>query len=282
MRVEILGSGGAGTTPRPLCECGVCAEAREKGIPYARTGPSIFVHGPDLLFDTPEESKQQLNRAGITRIEACFYSHWHPDHTMGRRVFESIGADWRTWPPEARQIETTPVYLPERVAADFRRFLGHADHFAFMAEQGYVSVVEMENDVVVQLHHFRIRAIQLAETYVYAFLIEGDGKRVLLALDELRGWVPPDHVRGVDLAVLPAGFHEIHPLTGDRLVSAEHWLLKHEATFPQTLAVVEQLGAKRVVLTHIEDMNGLNHDEWLDAGRKHGVEIAYDGLVLEV
>jgi len=52
MRVEILGSGGATTTPRPGCMCRVCVEARAKGVPYARTDP----HGtesnePDVECD---------------------------------------------------------------------------------------------------------------------------------------------------------------------------------------------------------------------------------------
>src|SRR5262249_56693887 len=70
LKVEILGSGGAVTIPRPGCSCRVCVEAREKGVPYARTGPSVFVHGPDVLIDTPEEAKQQLNRSQVTRIAA--------------------------------------------------------------------------------------------------------------------------------------------------------------------------------------------------------------------
>ena len=59
-------------------------EAREKGGRYVRTGPSTFVHGPIILFDTPEESKFQLERARIGEIAARFYSYWHPDHTMGQ------------------------------------------------------------------------------------------------------------------------------------------------------------------------------------------------------
>jgi phosphoribosyl 1,2-cyclic phosphate phosphodiesterase len=86
MRIEFLGTGGAGTTPRPLCDCRVCVEARTKGVPYSRSGPSVFVHGPDLLIDTPEEIKSQLNRSQVTRVAAVTYSHWHPDHTAGRRA----------------------------------------------------------------------------------------------------------------------------------------------------------------------------------------------------
>ena len=61
MRFEFLGTGGAVTTPRPTCSCPVCVEARERGVPYSRTGPSLFLHGWNVLFDTPEESKEQLN-----------------------------------------------------------------------------------------------------------------------------------------------------------------------------------------------------------------------------
>ena len=50
------------------------------------TGPSVFVHGPDVLIDTPEESKYQLKCSGIERINGCLYSHWHADHTMGMRL----------------------------------------------------------------------------------------------------------------------------------------------------------------------------------------------------
>jgi phosphoribosyl 1,2-cyclic phosphate phosphodiesterase len=113
MRVEFLGTAGAMPIPRPLCECAVCAQARELGVPYARNGPSVFVHGPDVFVDTPGEILDQLNRSTVERIAACFYSHWHPDHTMGRHIFSIIGADFRVWPYEPRRV--TPVYLPQQV-----------------------------------------------------------------------------------------------------------------------------------------------------------------------
>lgn len=278
MKVEILGSGGATTTPRPGCACRICVEAREKGIPYARSGPSAFVHGPDVLVDTPEEIKDQLNRAGVARIAACLYSHWHPDHTLGRRVFEALNADFRSWPPIARG--TTPVYVPEQVAADFRaREIW--EHFEFMAERGWVDVVELGDDDSVRVGEVEIRPFRLAEDYVYAFVFESAEKRLLLAPDELNGWSPPEWVRGVDLAVIPAGITEFDPFTGERRIDAEHPVLRSEATFDETLEIVAQLGARRVVLTHIEE-GELSYDDLLELGSRHGVEFAYDGLLLEV
>jgi phosphoribosyl 1,2-cyclic phosphate phosphodiesterase len=70
LRFEFLGSGGAFPPPRPGCDCRVCREARERGVPYGRGGPSLFVHGPDILFDTPEEIRDLLVRAGVGRVAA--------------------------------------------------------------------------------------------------------------------------------------------------------------------------------------------------------------------
>ena len=278
MKVEILGSAGAVSTPRPGCTCRVCAEAREKGIPYSRTGPSTFVHGPDVLFDTPEDVKHQLNRARIGRIAACFYSHWHPDHVKGRRVWEELNYDWRNYPP---QSERTPIFLPEQVAADFRVRLGSWDHLDFLAQIGVVDLVEVKDGDSVVVGDTTITPFRLAEEYVYAFLLEGGGKRLLVAPDELHGWEPPDWVRGVDIAVLPMGVCEFHPLSGVRLMPAEHPILAAEATFPETLAIVEKLRATRTILSHIEEIDGLTYDDLLDVGRRYGVEFAYDGMLVD-
>ncbi|MGA7669432.1 MAG: MBL fold metallo-hydrolase, partial [Nitrolancea sp.] len=213
MQIEILGSGGAITTPRPGCECPVCVEAREKGVPYSRSGPSVFLHGPDILIDTPEEIKDQLNHSRVTNINACFYSHWHPDHVMGRRVFETRNVDWRNWPPLQQR---TDIYLPQQVAIDFRHRLASWDHLAFMEKQGTVRLIELADGEHVTIGDAVVEPFRLAEDYVYAFLIETSNRRVLLAPDETLGWVPPERVRGLDLAVLPMGVVEFEPCTGER------------------------------------------------------------------
>jgi phosphoribosyl 1,2-cyclic phosphate phosphodiesterase len=235
----------------------VCAPARQRGIPYSRSGPSLFVHGPDILIDTPEEIKDQLNRSSVTQINACFYSHWHPDHTMGRRVWE-MNNDWRNWPPHIRQ---TDIYLPQQVAWDFKRWLGIWDHLTFFAARGWVRLVEVPDGETITIGQTTIRPFRLAENYVYAFLMEESGKRVLIVADELHNWSPSPDVCGVDLAILPMGLVEFDPCTGERRISAEHPLLKEEATFDQTLEIVRQLQAARVILSHIEEPDGLSYDD---------------------
>jgi len=284
VRIEFLGTGGAITAPRPLCHCRVCDEARAKGVPYSRTGPSVFVHGPDVLIDTPEESKYQLNRSGVTHIAGCFYSHWHPDHMAGRRVWESLNGNWLTWPVQHR---STDIYLPQQVGHDFRMHLGSWEQFMYLQKLGMVNVIELDDDDSVTLNGVTIRPFRLAEDYVYAFLFEDGEKRVLIAPDELHGWIPPASVRGVDLAVIPKGLDEFNPFTGERRIHAEHYVLGVEATFLQTLDMVRQLDAKRVIMTHIEEVDGLTYD---DLARLEGrlqaeglpVTFAYDTQVVDV
>jgi phosphoribosyl 1,2-cyclic phosphate phosphodiesterase len=282
MRLEVLGSAGATTTPRPSCICRICVEAREKGLPYSRTGPSYFLHGPNVLIDTPEESNLQLNRSEIRGIAACFYSHWHPDHTMGRRVWELLNRDWRALPSEAVRVET-PVYLPAQVAADFEA-RGVREHLDYLAASGDIRIVELADGEGVDVGGWRFTPFRLAEDYVYAFLIEGDGKRVLLAPDETNGWDPPGDVRGVDLAVIPMGVCELDPLTGARRIHPEHPVLVGEATFEETLVIVERLAARRTVLSHVEEIDGLSYDDLAEVARRYGgrFEFAYDGMVLDV
>jgi phosphoribosyl 1,2-cyclic phosphate phosphodiesterase len=278
VKVEILGSGGAVTIPRPGCGCRVCVEARERGVPYARTGPSVFVHGPDVLIDTPEESKQQLNRSQVTSIAAGLYSHWHPDHTAGRRVWESRNFDFRSFP---RRFETTPLYIPERVWADFEANYGLADQFRFMERQGTVKVNVVADGGSFEVGETRITPVPLDAENAYAFLFEGVGKRVLVAMDETHGWAPPA-LGPLDLAVLPIGVFEHHPYSGERLIPEEFCRPPVRKTrYGQALEMVHALEPRNAVLIHVEEMDRLSHDELVRLGAADGWEAAYDGLVVE-
>lgn len=286
LSIEFLGSGGAFRTPRPGCHCRLCEGARERGIPWERTGPSVFVHGPDVLIDTPEESALQVDRAGIEHIAAGFYSHWHPDHTAGRRMYETRNWDTRHWP---NHNLCTPIYLPPQVAADFETKLGLAENFAYLQEKKMVDVRLFDRPI--ELGGWRISAHPVAEAYVYAFLFEemaAPGRRALICMDELFGWTPPDAWTGVDLAVVPAGIFEFNPLTGERHIPPEHPVLEREATFRQTLAMMEKLQPRRLVMTHLEEPMDVSPPEFeqiaadLRTQRGWDITFAYDTLVVEL
>lgn len=283
--VEILGSGGAFRTPRPGCQCPVCTGAREHGIPWSRTGPSVFVHGPDVLIDTPEDSLVQVDRGRFRDIRAGLYSHWHPDHTAGWRMWETRNWDSFNWPP---RLKTTPIYLPPRVEETFHDHMGLSGNFKYMQERGWVEVRTMREPVA--LNGWRISPIQLQEEYVYAYLFEEveGSRRGLVVMDEMVGWLPPQELAGVELAVLPMGLWEFDEFSEERKIPVDHPVLLSEATYRQTLEVAERLAPKRLVFMHIEEPYGVTPPEFdrlaaqLRERRGWDVFFAHDTMLVEM
>ncbi|PFK45848.1 hypothetical protein COI93_07740 [Bacillus cereus] len=281
MKIEFLGTGGAIPIPRPGSYSKVCKEAREKGVPYSRMGPSVFIHDLRLLIDTPEEIRLQLERAHIQRVEAGIYSHWHPDHTMGRRI-------WETMAFETKKAWGTTVYLPEQVATDMKQFLGSWDHLQFMHQQGWIDLQVLQDGHSFIKNNIKVTPFRLHEEYVYAFLLEENEKKVLIAPDELYKWEPPAHLIGnLDLAILPMGMVEFSWKTKERLIDRAHIERIREATFEETLEVMKKLRAKKTIITHIEEVDNLGHDELheiaMDLQKEElNVMFAHDTMQIEI
>jgi phosphoribosyl 1,2-cyclic phosphate phosphodiesterase len=238
------------------------------------------VHGPDVLIDTPEEIKEQINRSRIKKIEAAFYFHWHPDHVAGLRVWETMNQDFRNYPAENK---LTDLYFPEQVALDFRKMLGYWGHFLFLERQKVIRINEMKDVDTVIINGTRILPFRLKEDFVYAFLFEDEDSKVLIVPDELKGWEPPEFVKNIDLAVLPMGILEKDPFTNERKIDENHPVLKSEATFEETLEIARKINAGKKVLTHIEEPDGISHDELqeLEKELKHlKIEFAYDTMFI--
>jgi phosphoribosyl 1,2-cyclic phosphate phosphodiesterase len=246
-------------------------------------GPSLFVHGPDLLIDTPEEIKLELDRAGIEHVAACVYSHWHPDHTMGRRVFED-NFDWRNWPPQNR---CTDIYVPHGVARDFRGALGMWRHLTYFEGEGLVRLIELAEGEAFTLGATTVQPFLLAQDGFYGFMLQEADRRALIVPDDLLGWEPSAEVCGADVAIIPMGIVEIEPLTGERRIHRDHPVLQSEATLLQTLELVPLLQASRVIMTHIEEPDGMTYDDLLILSKRlqdEGLPItfAYDTEVINV
>ena len=281
MEIEILGSGGASTTPRPFCSCMICEEARDRGVPYSRLGPAYFIHDANILIDTPEEIGVMINRSRIQRVDAVIYSHWPPDHTRGLRIWENNALRWeypyRTVP--------TDVYLPQQVAEDFKERIGLWESIEYMSQRGYINPVIVPDNTAFEINGITIKPFRVAEDYVYAFLFAMDGKNVLIAPDELFGWTPPEWLPPLDLAIVPAGLIDFHPLSGERLIPEEHPVLQHEATFADTLKMIQQMTAKQVILGHLDETNQLSYDDCLALEKQlnaGNITFAFDQQIISV
>jgi len=194
-------------------------------------------------------------------------------------MWEARNFDFRSWPP---RFETTPLYIPERVWADFETHHGLADQFRFLERQGTVALHLLAEHEPVVLDGTRITPVPLDAENAHSFLFETDAGRILVAMDETHGWTPPELGR-LDLAILPVGVFEHHPYTGERLIPEEFCRPPVRKTrYATALEQVRALAPRRAVLAHVEEMDRMSHDELVRLGSADGWEPAFDGLVIEV
>src|SRR5581483_1255370 len=157
---------------------------------------------------------------------------------------------------------------------------GLADQFRFLEKQGTIEVRLLGEGEPFELGGTRVTPIPLDAENAHAFLFEGGGRRVLVAMDETHGWAPPD-LGTLDLAVLPLGVFEHHPYTGERLIPEEFCRPPVRKTrYAQTLEHLRALAPRRAVLSHVEEMDSLSHDELVRLGAADGWEPAWDGLLV--
>jgi len=81
--VTILGSGTSHGVPMIGCTCAVCRsdDPRDK-----RWRPSLHVELPDgrqVLVDTAPDLRAQALRFNVTRVDAILFTHSHADHILG-------------------------------------------------------------------------------------------------------------------------------------------------------------------------------------------------------
>jgi phosphoribosyl 1,2-cyclic phosphate phosphodiesterase len=102
VKLHFLGTGTSFGIPLIGCRCAVCtsSDARDR---RSRHAALIEEEGRTLLIDTPPELRLQLVAAGVTHVDAVWFTHGHADHTHGiddLRVFSMRGQPLEAWADE--------------------------------------------------------------------------------------------------------------------------------------------------------------------------------------
>ncbi len=291
MELIILGSGGSTPIPRPGCNCEVCVEAREKGVPYARSGASLFIPKIRLLIDTPEDIASQLNREGIDSIDYILYTHWHPDHTLGMRIVERM---YMFWLKKFVKGETPPkkvkICALEKVMKDLLAIRNkHGSFFSFYEKLGLIETKELKNREPVKIESFYITPIEIKtgfnEISTVFFIEEGDKKAIYAPCDSKP--FPDDKLlEGPDLLIVGNVFPP-GPLKGGITIPEDNVLRRELFSLDEILKLAEKLDAKRVVITHIEEEWGRSFDELKEIELELkcayvNVKFAYDGMRIKI
>jgi phosphoribosyl 1,2-cyclic phosphate phosphodiesterase len=271
MRVTVLGSGTSQGVPAIGCDCTVC---RSEDGRDRRTRPSILIETPDpdgasdpriarsavassvryLLVDTSTDLRAQALAHGVRRVDAILFTHSHADHVLGLDEVRRFN-----------QIQRTAIgcYGSVEALADVRRMFayifevprqqgGGLPQLRLFTIMGRFSIGSVEV-VPVPLFHGRLGVLGFR---IGAFAYLTDCNRIP---DE--AWPLLDGVRVLILDALRERPHSTH------------------FSIAEALDVIAALRPERSYLTHI--CHDLPHAATC-ARLPPGVELAYDGLVLEI
>jgi phosphoribosyl 1,2-cyclic phosphate phosphodiesterase len=268
--------------PKPLCQCPVCREARVKGRPYERTGPSAFIHDENILIDTPAEIAYQLNCSRIEQIDHLIFTHLDPDHVEGFRVVEQITLDFRTW--EAYPDKHIRLLLPEPLhqgLRDIRSVYGSV--IDFYEAQGFVHCVPFPDRMEVGKIQITAIPVDRDSHYAYTYVFEKEGKKLVYAPCDIRPF--PEgrkETQEADLLVIQPGIFEDGLKHGFKYPK-DHISRTTLYTFEETLALANRVKAAQILFIHLEEYWNRGHDQYLALEQKFdNVQFAYDGMRVNI
>ena len=112
----------------------------------------------------------------------------------------------------------------------------------------------------------------------FYYLIEDSKSKIIYAPCEYPHVLPDPSIKDVDTLIVHNLFWENTKISPRKRAPTD------EDTFEQMLGHASSFGAKKIILTHIEESFGLNHDELNNKMKEyypnHNVVAGYDGLVL--
>ena len=268
--------------PKPLCQCPICEEAREKGIPYARAGPSAFLYDINLLIDTPVEISSLLNQFSIRKIDYLIFSHLDPDHVEGFRVVEQIALDFRTW--QAYPEKQVCLLLPEELSGSIGKLKSqYASIIDFYQKSGFLQLKLFHNKIQIGDVGITALPVDRVNQMAFVYVFEKSGRKIVYAPCDIKPF--PKHrneVENADLLIIQPGIFE-EGLKHDFRYPAGHISRKTLYTFEQTVELAKQIKAEKTVFVHLEEYWNRSYDDYCALESKsQGFQFAYDGMQLKV
>lgn len=282
MKFIITGSGGCVCTPKPLCQCNVCVEARKKGYPYKRCGCSLFLDDISLLVDTPEDIAIAINNADIKGIDNILYSHWDPDHTLGMRIMEQLRLEWLDYYDKIKPENPINIFAWADVMSDINQIrskygslLDYYEHMGLIKRTIVDSYIEI-NDI-------RISFVPVQKSKsVSVFVFESNGKKLVYAPCDCVPFPNDNIIQNADILII-GNTYIGNVLKNGRIITEDHPLHNELHSMSDIFKIVETMNIKNVIVTHIEEDWGKSYSDYLELEKQYtNLKFAYDGMIVEL
>lgn len=209
----------------------------------------------NLVIDCGPDFRQQMLRAGVCNLDGILITHEHNDHIIGLD-------DVR--PFNFRSHRNMPIYATARVIQELRI------RFAYVfAHEPYPGAPRIQAAPIEGLTPFPIGNVSVQPIQVYHGRLPVLGFRI------------DDFIYITDMKTIPE--EELPKVEGARVlvVNALHHRPHHShLNLEEALAFIERVRPERAYLTHVSHSMGLYAEVTKDLPA--GVELAYDGLQLEI
>lgn len=253
LKITFLGTGTSSGVPMIACPCQVCASPDKKD---KRLRSSILVESPTttLVVDTTPDFRYQMLRADVRRLDAVIFTHPHKDHIAGLDDIRAYNYF---------QGKAMDLYANEMTQEVIVREFPYA--FADLKYPGLPEIrmnrIDREPFMVgdiaiqpIQVWHLKMPVLGFR---FGKFTYITDANRIEKG--------EKDKIRGSEQLVLNTLRHEKH---------VSHYSLQ------EAIDEVKDLGVPRAWFTHISHQLGLYAE--INPTLPEGMQLAYDGLVLEV
>jgi phosphoribosyl 1,2-cyclic phosphate phosphodiesterase len=266
MRIQILGTAAAEGWPAVFCGCETCVRARAAGGRNLRSRASIQIDDIHKI-DLPPDTYYHVIRHGLdlSKLAHLFVTHSHGDHLD----LVELGF---SRPPFAHDLANAPikVYGNETVTSAISARSGDKLPIELITLKPFEPVsVDSLVFTPIEAHH---NPNELCLNYV----VESDSATALYASDTGEYEQPTlDFLKSREFDLL------IIECTQGTLP----WPATNHMSFEAVLRLRDALtrsGGARTIITHFSHNIGLLHDELEAVAGTEGVEVAYDGIVLEV
>jgi phosphoribosyl 1,2-cyclic phosphate phosphodiesterase len=252
-QLTFLGTGTSTGVPMIGCSCAVCRSPNAKD---KRLRSSVWINagGSSVAIDTSTDFRTQALAAGITRLDAVFFTHHHADHIHGiddLRSFNFI------------HNRAIPCYGGNKALERIKGVFGYIFDDSPDTGGGKPRLELIPITTPVTIGGLTLEPIPVlhGELEVYGYRVNATA----YVTDCSR--IPESSLRrleGLDCLILGALGLKSHPT---------HF------TIEEALDVISTLAPKRAYLTHLNHNTG--HDE-VSANLPPGVHLAYDGLAIGV
>ena len=251
MKITFLGTGTSQGVPVIACQCAVCQseDVRDKRL---RSSVLVSHKGSQFIIDVGPDFRQQMLRENVCKLDFVLLTHPHKDHTGGLddvRAFNHLNNN-------AMDIYANRQTC-DALVKDFYYIFDGNDYPGL--PKLALHIVENEDFEVNNIKIQPIEAVHYDMTILgyridnFAYITDAK----YIAKKEL------NKLKGLDILIINA------------LRAKKHY---SHFNLEEAIAIAEYLHPKKTYFTHISHY--LSHED-CNKNLPAGIELAYDGLVIE-